>query len=102
MEKEEEEEEEGEEMCVSAGDPISVVCVDQTTGHIVAGAQNNLKYVHVSLVSSVVFSPSAGCIPETWSSCRSVEVTLTPSGHSFTFLTESRYIICKVHLLAHT
>ena len=60
-EEKEKEEEEGEEMCVSAGDPISVVCVDQTTGHIVAGAQNNLKYntymYLLSLVSSVVFSP---------------------------------------------
>lgn len=46
MEEEEKQKEvEGEEMYVSVGDPVSVVCVDQTTGHIVAGAQNSLKYV---------------------------------------------------------
>ena len=32
-----------EEMCVLVGDPVSVVCVDQTTGNIVAAAQSTLK-----------------------------------------------------------
>ena len=41
--EEEKEEEEEEEVCVSVGEPVSVVCVDQTTGHIVAAAQNNLR-----------------------------------------------------------
>ena len=42
-EEEKGKQEEKGEMCVSVGDPISVVCVDQTTGHIIAGVQNILK-----------------------------------------------------------
>ena len=30
---------------MSVGDPVSVVCVDQTTGYIVVAVQNTLKYV---------------------------------------------------------
>ena len=94
--EEEKEVEEGEEMYVSVGDPVSVVCVDQTTGHIVAGAQNSLKYVYTpSPISPVVVCPhaavpAAGCTTGTWRCCRSAEVTVILSGPSFTFQTDTR------------
>ena len=37
----------GEELCVSVGDPVSVLCVDHTTGCIVVGVQNTLKSVYI-------------------------------------------------------
>ena len=92
----EEEKEVEEEMYVSVGDPVSVVCVDQTTGHIVAGAQNSLKYVYTpSPISPVVVCPhaavpAAGCTTGTWRCCRSAEVTEILSGPSFTFQTDTR------------
>ena len=97
---------EGEEaeQCVSVGDPVSVVCVNQTSGHVVAGAHSTLRHVHpkhsstLLLYTYVCHSPlcvcllahSVGCITTTWSCYRSAEVTQTPSEPSSTFQTESR------------
>ena len=37
------------DVCVSAGDQVSVVCVDQITGYIIAAVQSNLKYVRTTM-----------------------------------------------------